>query len=578
MSYPTPPTGNEINNLFVNVPAPLPNTYEFALVLGGTVSAGAYTAGVLDFFVEALDEWTSRRDAINPDPNAPPHRAILKLITGTSGGGVNAGVLSRALAYEFPHIIRATDPTLQRTGNPLYDLWVNDVSLTGFLGTSDIDNKQFVSLLNGQVLDVAANTGVTFSGPNWRQRSWIAEPLRTILTLTNLRGIPFRTTFGGALPDMGETFVDHADFARFAFVYPGQPFVEPRPDEFVLGFGADRFPQALDWPSFAEFAKGTSAFPLGFPPRALTRPIEHLRWRVAVLPGDGTAAFPTKVVPMIPDWAMLVPDGQNQLPNDYKFLVVDGGATDNEPIELARSALTGALARTPRDPTRANRGVVLVDPFAGGTGLGPVGSLKLPDQVWPIVEALIQQTRYASSDILLALDDTVSSRFMVTAISGTTVGDKAIASAGFGAFMGFACREFMRHDYLLGRANAQAFLKNTFVLDANNPVFATWPAPLKNSPDYKIVDPNGNQFLPIIPLMGTARIPETLDPWPVGKLDPESYRDAIEARFRALVEYEGSGGLLSGIAAWAVAHLGQKSIADLIITSMKTALGEWKLS
>jgi predicted acylesterase/phospholipase RssA len=108
MMLPIPPSPQQIDDLFVNVPAPAKYTYEFALVLGGTVSAGAYTAGVVDFLIEALDEWTVRRDANPADPTVPPHKAILKLVTGTSGGGVNSATLARALAFDFPHVTAAT--------------------------------------------------------------------------------------------------------------------------------------------------------------------------------------------------------------------------------------------------------------------------------------------------------------------------------------------------------------------------------------------------------------------------------------------------------------------------------------
>jgi len=135
----------------------------------------------------------------------------------------------------------------------------------------------------------------------------------------------------------------------------------------------------------------------------------------------------------------------------------------------------------------------------------------------------------------------------------------------------------MRYDYLLGRADAQSYLKQTFLLDANNPVFDNWPPALKLNPDFRVVDASGQAFLPIIPLMGKARIPESLDAWPKGKLNPESYRDTIESRFAALVNYEGQGGVLSGIAAWAVSHFGQKGVADVVINAMNKALTDWKL-
>jgi hypothetical protein len=53
------------------------------------------------------------------------------------------------------------------------------------------------------------------------------------------------------------------------------------------------------------------------------------------------------------------------------------------------------------------------------------------------------------------------------------------------------------------------------VLHEENPLFADWPAALKDDPDYKIIDATGNVFLPIIPLMGLTRVAESTDPWPV---------------------------------------------------------------
>jgi hypothetical protein len=54
VDYPTL-TKDEIDELFIQVDPPGPNTFELAFVLGGTVSAGAYTAGAVDFLIEALD-------------------------------------------------------------------------------------------------------------------------------------------------------------------------------------------------------------------------------------------------------------------------------------------------------------------------------------------------------------------------------------------------------------------------------------------------------------------------------------------------------------------------------------------
>jgi hypothetical protein len=43
--------------------------FELAFTMAGAISAGAYTAGVFDFLIEALDAWTDARE--QGDPAAP---------------------------------------------------------------------------------------------------------------------------------------------------------------------------------------------------------------------------------------------------------------------------------------------------------------------------------------------------------------------------------------------------------------------------------------------------------------------------------------------------------------------------
>jgi hypothetical protein len=189
-----PLSAAEIDRLFGLPGDPSANTFEIALVLGGTVSAGAYTAGALDFLIEALDSWTRLRDG--NDPSVPRHQALLKIVTGTSGGGVNAAIAARALAYDYPHVVRATPHPEKGTGNPFYDVWINRLTLDGFLDTSDADRGNVVSLLNGKPIDDGASVLADFTSGDAIARGYVAHPLRVILTLTNLCGIPYRTGFG----------------------------------------------------------------------------------------------------------------------------------------------------------------------------------------------------------------------------------------------------------------------------------------------------------------------------------------------------------------------------------------------
>ena len=562
-----PPDAAEIKEWFLDNPSVAPNTFELALVLGGTVSAGAYTAGALDFLIEALDEWTARQVA--GDAAAPKHKVVLRVITGTSGGGVNAAIAARVLNYDFPPISRGTPIGAGSTGNPFYDAWIKTLTLDRFLDPSDIGDD-LVSLLNGAAIDEGTQNIIAFSPAGERPRPWVGAPLRLILTLTNLRGVPYRLDFGNG---HSESYVDHADFIRFAVCYPGQTIGRLRPDELTLAFDGTRLPQATSWDDFAEFACATAAFPVGFPPRALVRPTNHYRYRVTLRAPTDPAAAALNALPYAvstPDWDALRAAAAD-VPEDYHMLAVDGGATNNEPIELGRTALCGIRASNPRDPRTANRAVLLIDPFAGKAGLGPERRGSFAAVLGHIASAIIQQTRYDSRDLTLAADPDVFSRFMLTPQRGQAVGDKAIASAGLGAFIGFACPDFMRYDYLLGRYNCREYLRKEFVLADSNPVFKDcWTAQQKSA----LARDAGPGFLPLVPLMGNAAVDETLDPWPKGKLDPESYRNRIEARFRAIFENEVSGTLFRSALGWIGAHATQAQAADFIIGLMKKSLVE----
>ena len=554
-----PPTPGEIEKWFLDV-APAPEqTFEFALVLGGTVSAGAYTAGAVDFLIEAMDCFAKAQGT----EDAPPHKAVLKFIAGTSGGGVNAAIAARALAFDYPHIVRSTQLTSQPSGNPFYDVWVNTLRLDGFLKTEDVKSS-LTSLLNGKPIDDGAALIVAYG--NDKQpiaRPWVGDPLRVILTVTNLCGVPYETSLGGS---NSQVYVDHADYAKFAFVYPKRTLTEPRPDEQVLSFLNERLPSGISWDDFSEFARATAAFPLGFPARALERPTQHYRWRVVPYPaGPGGAS--TYLV-RTPSWKRMIPDGGNEVPEEWHFLSVDGGATDNEPIELARTSLVGLLNRNPREGDAANRAVWLIDPFAGRAALGPSGNATFVSELGAIVTTLTQQTRYDTADILMAADPNIFSRFMLSPTRGSVSGEDAIASGGLGAFIGFACQDFMRFDYFLGRANCQQFLCTQFLLKEDNPVFAGW------SPEQRarFASPTNPGMLPIIPLCGDAAIDEVLEVWPKGKLKPEVYRTAIEARFRAILELELSGSIGKNILGWVGAHATQKDLADHVIAAMNAYL------
>ena len=68
--------------------------FRIGLALAGAISAGAYTAGVIDFLIEALEAWEQARG----QAGVPDHRTGLKVMAGASAGAITGAVSLIALA------------------------------------------------------------------------------------------------------------------------------------------------------------------------------------------------------------------------------------------------------------------------------------------------------------------------------------------------------------------------------------------------------------------------------------------------------------------------------------------------
>lgn len=226
--------------------------FQIGLTMSGAISAGAYTAGIFDFLIQALDEWERARNG--PEAGQiPNHRAGIKVMSGASAGAITAAMGAVALADARQEPARF-DPDAPIPADPeeegkgikcylpkLYEIWVEKPGLVAegneqsdFLQTSDLDgppdpNDDFshtsrippsdekpepvISLLNARLLDEIAKSGITVTEvvqppaadlhagagsakPVKAQRPYIAETLHIFMTLSNLRGIPYSVPFG----------------------------------------------------------------------------------------------------------------------------------------------------------------------------------------------------------------------------------------------------------------------------------------------------------------------------------------------------------------------------------------------
>lgn len=516
--------------------------FDLGLTLAGAISAGAYTAGVVDFLVEALDAWEHGK--AQADPDAPQHAVGLKVISGASAGSLTAAILAATLRYDFPHVRQ--NNTGEGQHNPLYDSWVNMIDIRYLLERRDIvEGRPVPSLLDStRLLEVAVKAIDYGDGAKLIDRPYLGEPTRFIFTLTNLRGVPFSYTLNSVGQD-AQSMSMHGDNIRFALT--GLGTVGPsvlRADEYVLEYPAQGQRKWTTWGHpFAIAALASAAFPVGLAPRELTRRVSDYDHIKVLVPGGGGQGARERTIS--PSWNPVNPRPEG----DYRFAIVDGGVINNEPLELARQELCGRdlTVRNDRDGLKAARAVVMIDPFTGPEKPGPqsVSEINLMSAMLSLFSSLKNQARFRPEDVALAIDDTVYSRFLISPVREGDNREKsayAIACGSLGGFGGFLSQRFREHDFFLGRRNCQRFLERHLTLPEDNPLFNVWTDDQRQRfRQHKIkADGTISHELPIIPLMKAIHpvsgYVETAPAWPKGACHPKSLEKPLKSRLDAIYD------------------------------------------
>jgi hypothetical protein len=492
--------------------------FEIGLVGAGAISAGAYTGGVVDFMVHALDSWYAAREA---GELVPPHDVKLSVFSGASAGSITAALAAGYLGSEQPPIADEEAASSHKGKNKLFDCWVERIDIAHLLESRDLQDKQakVLSLLDSSVLSDIADNGLSVT-PRAQRRSFVAENFELLLTVTNLRGIPYAFEVMGSQATKYDMSL-HADYMHFRINDSGDG-----------GGLADRYP--MRWADFGPqdspikerlkaSALASGAFPVGLTPRMLGH----------VIPGNGQPdcygarlwSVPTPdsephqcraLEPRTPSW------DSSRTNFQFDFQCVDGGVMNNEPLELARQALAGPHGHNPRSGKLADKAVLLIDPFPSSSSFDSAyrPAEDLLGTLLRLFDALKNQARFKPDELLLAARTDVHSRFMIAPSRG---GQRhAVACGGLGGFGGFLKRDFRAHDYFLGRRNAQKFLRDHFTLPENNPLFDPWD---KIDADARAkycvrdqagqpVTRDGQRLLPIIPLVGDATAECRAPAWP----------------------------------------------------------------
>lgn len=562
--------------------------FEIGLVMAGAVSAGAYTAGVVDFLLQALDQW---QQAKNEDiAEVPRHEVNIKVVAGSSAGGMTGAILASMLNSDSAPItcLPEREPKAEEVDrNKLYEAWVQKIDIAELLADRDLQNHRgpVRSLLDSTVLEEIAADALRFQ-PGARRRPYLSDPLHFYLTLTNLRGIPYDISFKGAAAG-AHRITQHTDFMHFLMSRhdPG------RPGSYWLN---PTRPSSEGWKQLQEAALATGAFPGGLSPRMLHRPSAQYnsrRWPVPQRPDNqGHIDQCVELKEIDPDWGPWLPPGQSSF--DYEFLSVDGGVMDNEPMELARRCLAGPQLYNARHPSLATRAVLMVDPFPTEKNFTS-SDLKREQQsdivgvFLDLFNSLMMQARFKPDELMLANAEHVYSRFLIAPVrrkNGSRM-RYPIASGLLGGFGGFLSRSFRMHDFQLGRRNAQQFLRRHLALPLDearkNPVFARTP---DNRLESQTFTSNGKRWVPLIPLTGTAAREVAPVQWQTLQfhdVQREKLKRQIDGRARAVLHRlidSYINGFFSRTTARVVAHFKRGDIVDRAMQKINSDLDTFGLS
>jgi hypothetical protein len=439
--------------------------YEIGLVLSGAISAGAYSAGVMDFIIEALDAYDAAKT--RPDWDGPTHDVRIPIMGGASAGGMTAAIAALH-AFHKPEHVWPGQPLPEPAANRLYSSWVRDIDISRLLETTDLDGdnweKGLRSLLCCDVIDEIVAKAFTLSGAQ-RQPKWVGRGgdgvLRVVFTLTNLRGVPYSFQLFGSNDARRYGMLNHGDYLDFAVgVGPNGA-----PGAYALDI---RQTNTGDWDLYRAGAKATGAFPIGLAPRFISRKATDY-WSSLRVGVEHDAGF----TPVYPDeWVKTV--------EPYDFVSADGGTIDNEPLELVRRYLAGPTGRNERSAERADRSVIMISPFPNLQKTTYEGrGERIVDIAPRLLSTLIDQARFKPDELILAENERVYSRYMIAPERPGNNNPESklypIACGVLGGFGGFLHESFRHHDYLLGRRNAQAFLRANFSLPVVNPLFSEFP-------------------------------------------------------------------------------------------------------
>lgn len=474
--------------------------------MAGAVSAGAYTAGVIDYLLETLRDWQLEKDknlailrelfpgkedhtSLNPDEinkleekgydfGIPMHDVVIEVLGGASAGAMTAAVTTLALCTENNPVttqVKGDGPT----GNLIYDAWVNlndgknpgETTLVQMFGTEDLNNeKRFIpSLLNSKpILRIGQKAAQALKDKNGALKKiseypYISENLEIILSLCSLRGIPIQIGFeADGDEEGGHRMKVHKLYAHFGMC--------ENPPDHILPLDPS---SNDDLDTLVNCAVASGAFPFGLS-SIQVRQQENGPKEEAVIPSPNSKYLEAQIQRLFHSNQEGEKNMVKMVPGVGHFAttVVDGGTINNEPfgevlkvLERHKEEEQQTLDGNPTSgPAPDYFALLMIDPFPndekGEEQFEATESIE--QMLLPLFGAVRGQAMVKEKEI--------TEGFKLNHTRGLIKpkdGDKEypIASGSLGGFGGFFKKEFREHDFFLGRKNCQAFLRKHFFID-----------------------------------------------------------------------------------------------------------------
>ncbi len=303
---------------------------KLGICMAGAVSAGAYTAGVVDYLMETLERWQIEKDKIREklarneeltklERSVPLHDVEIEVLSGASAGGMTASILTYAM-LDGKYVTRRRlgelvdvsygIPVHSNQKSKLYDSWVEmadthkQTTLDKMLDTSDVrDIKEMESALNCDAISEIANRACPERFPEQvKMPPFVSPNLTTYVTVTNLKGLPIDIMFSNTTESKNQ-YSMHNMLIGFKF---GDSIDVAHP---CMKIGSGNFKKIRD------FAIATGAFPFGLKPHKITM---------------SNADMVTYAEFIKKEYGIDI-DPNAYHGDDYTFSAVDGGLINNEP-------------------------------------------------------------------------------------------------------------------------------------------------------------------------------------------------------------------------------------------------------